>query len=62
VEDAAFAPDSRHIVTASADRTARIYLCDVCGTVYELARLAHARLVHVAVDLTPRERKRYLGG
>ncbi len=62
VEDAAFAPDSRHIVTASADRTARIYFCDVCGSVYELARLAHARLMHVAVDLAPRERKRYLGG
>ena len=62
VEDASFAPDNRYIVTASADGTARTYACDVCGTVYALARLAHARLVHIAVDLTSRERKRYLGG
>jgi len=62
VEDAAFAPDSRHIVTASADGTVRIYACDICGSVYELAQLAHTRLVHIAADLTPRQRKRYLGG
>ena len=62
LEDASFAPDSKHIVTASADRTVRTYACTVCGSVYELARLAHAQLVRTAALLTPRERRRYFGG
>jgi WD40 repeat protein len=62
LEDVAFAPDGKHIVTASDDHTVRTYTCDVCGSVYELARLAHERLVQVSALLTVRERKRYLGG
>ena len=62
LEDASFAPDGKHIVTASDDRTVRTYACTVCGSVYELARLAHAQLVHIAALLTPRERRRYFGG
>ena len=62
LEDVAFAPDGKHVVTASDDHTVRTYTCDVCGSVYELARLAHKRLVHISALLTTRERKRYLGG
>jgi WD40 repeat protein len=62
LEDASFAPDGKHIVTASDDRTVRTYACTVCGSVYELARLAHAQLVRTAALLTARERKRYFGG
>jgi WD40 repeat protein len=62
LEDAAFAPDGKHIVTASDDRTVRTYACIVCGSVYELARLAHSQLVRTAALLTPRERRRYFGG
>jgi hypothetical protein len=40
----------------------RTYTCDVCGSVYTLAKLAHERLVHISALLTVRERKRYLGG
>jgi hypothetical protein len=39
-----------------------MYACNACGSVYELARLAHAQLVHIAALLTPRERRRYFGG
>jgi WD40 repeat protein len=62
LEDASFAPDGKHIVTASDDQTVRTYTCTVCGSVYELARLAHAQLVRTAALLTPRERRRYFGG
>jgi WD40 repeat protein len=62
LEDVAFSADGRHIVTASDDRTVRVYTCNVCGSVYELARLAHNELVHVSARLTPRQRRRYLGG
>jgi WD40 repeat protein len=62
VEDASFAPDSKHVVTASADGTVRTYMCPLCASVFELAHLARVRLSHVASELTPRERKRYLGG
>jgi WD40 repeat protein len=62
LEDVAFAPDGKHIVTASDDHTVRTYTCDVCGSVYELARLAHEQLVQLSTLLTVRERKRYLGG
>ena len=61
-DDASFAPDGKHIVTASDDGTVRTYACAVCGSVYELARLAHAQLVRTAALLTPRERRRYFGG
>jgi WD40 repeat protein len=62
LEDAEFAPDGKHIVTASDDHTVRTYTCDVCGSVYTLAELAHKQLVHISALLTVRERKRYLGG
>jgi WD40 repeat protein len=62
LEDVAFAPDGKRIVTASDDHTVRTYTCSLCGSVYELARLAHQQLVHISALLTVRERKRYLGG
>jgi WD40 repeat protein len=62
VENALFGTDGKRILSASADGTVRVYDCEVCGTVYELAHLARVRLSHVSVDLTIRERRRYLGG
>jgi WD40 repeat protein len=62
LRDVAFSPDGREIVTGSDDGTARRYVCTVCGSVYDLARLAHARVVRIATLLTPQERRRYLGG
>ncbi len=62
LEDVAFAPDGKRIITASDDHTVRTYTCLLCGSVYELARLAHKRLVQISALLTVRERKRYLGG
>src|SRR5581483_6108007 len=62
VEDVAFAPDGHRILTGSADRTLRLYICEVCGDVYQLAELAHDRLTRISSLLTVRERKRYLGG
>jgi WD40 repeat protein len=62
LEDVAFSADGRHIVTASDDGTVRTYSCEMCGSVYQLARLAHNELVHISALLTPRERRRYLGG
>jgi WD40 repeat protein len=53
-------PDGKRIVTASDDHTARTYTCALCGSVYELARLADKQLVHICALLTVRER--YLGG
>ena len=62
VEDAAFGANGKEIVTGSDDETVRTYNCDVCTNVYELAKLAHARIVRISTLLTPRERRRYLGG
>ncbi|MEP6811547.1 MAG: hypothetical protein ABI990_01015 [Actinomycetota bacterium] len=62
VEDARFGDDGKRVLSASADGTVRVYDCEVCGTVYELAHVARARLSHVTVALTIRERRRYLGG
>jgi len=62
VEKAVFSPDDEHVLAGSADGSVRVYDCQVCGTVYQLARLARARLNHVAIRLTPEARGRYFGG
>jgi hypothetical protein len=41
---AAFSPDVKWVVTASKDRTARVFRCDLCGSVDELLELAKTRL------------------
>jgi WD40 repeat protein len=58
----AVAPNSRRVASVSADGTVRTYLCEVCGTAGELMRLARARLGRLESNLTPAERRRYLGG
>ena len=62
VRSVAFAPDSRRVASISDDGTVRTYLCELCGTQGELIRHARARLDRLAANLTPAERKRYLGG
>jgi WD40 repeat protein len=62
VEAVAFSADDSRILTGSDDQTVRMYQCYLCGDVYALAKLAHNRLVRIAALLTPRERRRYLGG
>ena len=58
----AVAPDSRRVASISADGTVRTYLCELCGTVGELVRLAGRRLEQLGSNLTADEQKRYLGG
>jgi WD40 repeat protein len=57
---AAFAPDGKRVLTASADGTARTYVCAVCGGVRDLVRLARAHIGALERYLTPAERRRYL--
>jgi len=44
VTHAAFSPDGRSVVTASWDHTARIFRCEVCGSIVELLELAKKRI------------------
>ena len=44
VYSAAFSPDGTSIVTASDDRTARIYRCEACGSLEEVLARARAQL------------------
>lgn len=43
VTSAAFGLDSRTVITASGDGTARLYVCDLCGRLDDLATLAKHR-------------------
>jgi WD40 repeat protein len=45
---ASFSPDGRRIVTASLDRTVRMYDCEVCGGLDSLLRLAERRLARIS--------------
>jgi WD40 repeat protein len=59
VYGSAFSPDGKLVVTASADGTARIWSCALCGPLESIERIARARLTR---RLTPAERKKYVGG
>ena len=59
LNDAAFAPDGLRIVTAGFDGKARIYACEVCGSLGDLLREARASVTR---GLTAAERREYLGG
>ncbi|MEK6276084.1 MAG: AAA family ATPase [Actinomycetota bacterium] len=50
----------RRIVTLARDGKVREWLCDFCGTLDQLVRLANARLAHTGRTFTPVERERYL--
>jgi WD40 repeat protein len=56
VSSAQFSADGKTVVTASADKTARLWKCDVCRPVGEIAaELAKA----VGRHLTEEERRRF---
>lgn len=57
VHSASFSPDGRYVVTASDDKIALVYACDVCATFDELLVRARER---AGRELTPDERKQYL--
>jgi WD40 repeat protein len=57
---AAFADDSRTVVTISKDGTISRHRCDICGTIPELLRIADARLSATHRSLTHEERELYL--
>jgi WD40 repeat protein len=57
---AAFAPDSRTIVTREENGTVRRYVCELCGGLAELRALARSRLEATGRVLTEAERTRYL--
>jgi len=57
----AFDPTGRWVVSGGADGTVRAYRCEICGGVEELSALADARLVATGRELTPEERRLYLG-
>ena len=55
--DAAFGPTGDDIVVADLDGTARVYSCEVCGSLADLLRAAPG---HATRQLTEAERKQYL--
>jgi WD40 repeat protein len=59
VNAVSFGPDDRTILSASDDRTARIYPCEPCESVGTLLSLARAR---TSRDLTAAELRRYADG
>jgi WD40 repeat protein len=59
---AILAPDGMRILSASGDGTVRTYLCDLCGGLPALIRLAEARLTALKKELTLAERRAYLRG
>ena len=54
-------PSPTRIVTRGADGV-RTYDCDTCGDLEELLALAERRLAATGRELSPAERRRYLGG
>ena len=61
VRSVAFASDSRRIASTGDDGTVRTYRCELCGTTDELVEVAELRLDQLGSNLTPVERRRYLG-
>jgi WD40 repeat protein len=57
VTDATFSSDGKYIVTASQDNIARLFRCDMCGSVEDLLTLAKSR---VPREMTCEERQIYL--
>jgi len=58
VPSAVFSPDGRTIIAAGlADFTARVFACDLCGSLDEVVAFARTRLTR---DFTPSERALYL--
>ena len=62
VRSVAFAPGSWRLASVGDDMTVRTYLCELCGTADQLARLARRRLSQLGTNLNPAERSKYLGG
>jgi WD40 repeat protein len=58
VRDVSLAPRGNLIASASDDRTVRLYRCETCVPIDELAALASGRVTR---SLTPPERQRFLG-
>ncbi len=56
---ARFASDTR-IVTRARDGKVREWVCDYCGTLDDLIRLARARLARTGRTFTPEERREFL--
>ena len=62
VRSVAFFSDSRRVASIGDDGTVRTYLCELCGTAPQLAVRARRLLDRLGSNLTPAERKRYIGG
>ena len=56
---AGFTAGSQDVATASVDGTLRTYVCDICGRLDALLRLADRRLAEIGRRLTAAERARY---
>jgi WD40 repeat protein len=61
VTSASFDASSRVILTSGVDGTVRRWVCDICGGLDSLLRLARGRLDATGRKLTPSERRQYLG-
>ena len=62
VRSVAFVPGTRRVVSTGDDGTVRTYLCELCGATGQLISLTQRRLARLGANLTPAERKRYVGG
>jgi WD40 repeat protein len=58
---ATFDPSGKLIVTGGVDGTVRTYVCEICGGLDDLRALADSRLVATRRELTPQERRLFLG-
>jgi len=61
VRSVAFFPDSRRVASIGDDGTVRTYLCELCGTAPQLAVRARRLLDRLGSNLTPDERRQFLG-